>query len=164
MPENDRVVTREEYLRDPGATLRLCKEGPVTVLGANGEPFMVVSNPGPMPDPLDGIVDRSFDRPSRCTCGYMAHATTHELHEEINIVAGYAQVETEFFVTAGPTPETSMVTWSYNTAGPVQVETDWCMGNVKRLADACSLRQILEAIALSRPGVRGVSDKSPSRE
>ena len=85
-------------------------------------------------------------------------ATPEILAEELNIVASYAGVALTFKAEAGPEPGTSLVTLDPGR-GEFLVDTAWAFGNVRRLPDHADVYQILSALRVSHPKVKGVGTK-----
>jgi hypothetical protein len=79
------------------------------------------------------------------------------LAEELNVVAEYAGIETTFAVEPAPQPGTSTVKTSRGET--FLVDTAWALGNVKRLPDHTDIYQMLSALRVSHPDVKGVASK-----
>lgn len=83
-----------------------------------------------------------------------------DLAEELNNVAEYARVDIEFAVQDGPEPGQATVTVD---GEDFVVDLSWAMGNTKRLPDRTNRRQILQALTVSHPDVKGVGPKNPEK-
>lgn len=87
----------------------------------------------------------------------MTTPTITELVAELNLVAEYAgRVIT--FEEIGPTTVGVM-----DESEVYQVDVAWAIGNVKRLPDRATARQIREALLLSHPDRKGGGPKLPKR-
>lgn len=82
--------------------------------------------------------------------------TASELAEELNLVAEYARLALEFEVKEGPQPHQGVVAVS---GEEFLVNLAWAMGNTKRLPDRATSGQMMAAIRLSHPDVKGIGPK-----
>lgn len=86
--------------------------------------------------------------------------TITELAEELNMIAEYAGLDLEFEVKPGPQAHQGLVCIGETEA---LVDLSWALGNAKRLPDRVSKVQVLDAVRLSHPDIKGLSDKNPER-
>ena len=87
-------------------------------------------------------------------------ATTQDLEEEINRAAEYAGFPSRWVARV---VERDGDVWVEVDGRVYQVDLAWALGNVRRLADRCSVAQMVHALEVSHPGVMGVSSKQRAR-
>ena len=83
---------------------------------------------------------------------------TDKLQDELHLVAEYARFPEHLRIEVREVQAEDECEVILGDA-TYRVSTSWCMGNIRRLHDRCSVQQMRDALYLSHPDRKGVSSK-----